>query len=466
MKQTRIQSLNNNKVQNKDYIIYWMQASQRTEENQALEFAIEKANNLNQPLLVFFGLTANFPEANARHYYFMLEGLQEVKENLEKRNIKMIIRNQSPAKGVQDLAQQASLVVTDCGYLKIERQWRKEVAKNINCPLLQVESNIIVPVAEASDKEEYAAYTLRKKINKQLDDYLNKVNKKEVKQSSLDFNLSSLKLENINKIINSLDVDQSVEKVNSFTGGTSQAKKHLREFLENRLDKYHQLSNDPTTNYLSNLSPYLHFGQISPIYIVLEAKKFANSPGLEDFLDQIIVRRELSINFVYYNQNYDSQLEDILSDWAYQTLQEHNSDLRDYTYTLEEFEAANTHDPYWNAAQLEMIATAKMHSYMRMYWGKKILEWTDQPQNAFEIALYLNNKYNLDGRDPNAFAGVAWCFGKHDRAWQERDIFGKVRYMNANGLKRKFDADLYVQQIAELCKENNIDHNLPTGLFS
>ncbi|MGM0501280.1 MAG: deoxyribodipyrimidine photo-lyase [Bacillota bacterium] len=465
MQESRIQSLNNKPLQNKDYVLYWMQSSQRATSNQALELAIEKANSLQQPLLVFFGLTANFPDANARHYYFMLEGLQEVRKKLADKKIKLIIRQQSPPQGVKKLAQNASLVITDCGYLKIERKWRQEAANNLACPLLQVESNIVVPVEVASDKEEYAAYTLRKKINQQLDDYLNPVAQNELKNSSLEFDLPSLNLDNMEQIIKNLDVNHNVGKVPSFKGGTSEAKKHLKEFLNNNLDKYSELSNDPTVDYLSNLSPYLHFGQISPVKVALEAKKHSSSPGLEDFLEQLIVRRELSINFVYYNQNYDGQLKNILSDWAYQTLEEHKSDSREYIYSLAEFESAATHDPYWNAAQLEMIATGKMHSYMRMYWGKKILEWTAEPQQGFDIALKLNNKYNLDGRDPNAFAGVAWCFGKHDRAWQERDVFGKVRYMNANGLKRKFARDEYVKKIALLCNQLGIKHNLKPGLL-
>ncbi|MBM7555286.1 deoxyribodipyrimidine photo-lyase [Halanaerobacter jeridensis] len=465
MKKSRIKSLNQQSLQNGEYILYWMQASQRVANNHALELAIEKANNLKQPLVVFFGLTANFPEANARHYYFMLEGLQEVQKKLKKRNIKMIIRHISPPEGIKELAEQASLVVTDRGYLKVEKDWKAKATQEIPCPLLQVESDVVVPVEEASDKEEYAAYTLRKKINKKLDDYLNPIETNQIQVSSLDFKMEGLNLDNLEQIINDLNIDETVNKSPGFTGGNSEAQKYLQDFLSNKLDKYEELSNDPTTDYLSHLGPYLHFGQISPLHVVLTAKKYQDSSGLEDFLDQIIVRRELSINFVYYNQNYDGQLKEILSEWAYETLQEHKNDLREYNYSREEFETAKTHDPYWNAAQLEMIATGKMHGYMRMYWGKKILEWTDDPQTAYDIALYLNNKYSLDGRDPNSYAGIAWCFGKHDRAWQERDVFGKVRYMNANGLNRKFDADLYVNQVAKLCNKHNLEHNLPTGLL-
>ena len=195
------------------------------------------------------------------------------------------------------------------------------------------------------------------------------------------------------------------------------------------------------------MSPYLHFGQISPLYIALKVLE-TESLGKDSYIEQLIVRRELAYNFVYYNRNYDTIK--CLPPWATATLNVHKRDKREYIYTLEEFENAETHDPYWNAAQKEMVITGKMHGYMRMYWGKKILEWSKNPKAGFDIALYLNNKYELDGRDPNGFAGVAWCFGKHDRAWTERKVFGKIRYMNSNGLKRKFDAEAYVEKINKL----------------
>ncbi len=210
------------------------------------------------------------------------------------------------------------------------------------------------------------------------------------------------------------------------------------------MDRYEELKNDPTKECVSNMSPFLHFGQISPLHIALRVSE-TDSPGKDAYLEELIVRRELSVNFVFYNKNYDAF--EGLPEWAKKTLKEHEKDPREYVYTLEELENAETHDPYWNAAQREMTLRGKMHGYMRMYWGKKIIEWSRTPENAFKTAVYLNNKYELDGRGPNGFTGVAWCFGKHDRPWKERPIFGKIRYMNANGLKRKFDADGYVAKI-------------------
>ena len=448
----RIKKLNTNNEAKAHFVIYWMQQSQRTFFNQALEYAILKANELNKPLLVYFGLTDQFPDANLRHYQFMLQGLQKVQENLLKRNIQCIIRLEHPMDGISKLSRHAAVVIVDCGYLKIQKEWRKTVAKRIDCPLIQVESDVIIPVETASDKEEYAAYTLRPKIHGHLPKFLTKVNEHKVKRSSVDFNFSSLSLTELKPIFKKLDVDTSILPVPSFQGGEDQAKKLLMHFINNNIQQYESKRNDPSCRITSQLSSYLHFGQISPAYIALEIKKKA--PAYADsFLEELIVRRELSMNFVHFNNSYDSI--SCLPSWAFDSLKKHESDTREYEYTLNELEQADTHDPYWNAAQKEMMITGKMHGYMRMYWGKKILEWTDTASEAFSHALFLNNKYELDGRDPNGFAGVAWCFGKHDRAWKERLIFGKVRYMNQAGLKRKGHIEEYVTNVEKKWREVN-----------
>lgn len=443
----RVKILNKNATQNRTYVLYWMQASQRMEYNHALDYAIQQANELNKPLVIFFGITNNFPEANERHYYFMLEGLKEVQHALQEKNTRMVIRHQSPEIGAVELSKQADLVVVDRGYLKIQHAWRNSVAERIDCPLIQVESDVVVPVETASPKEEFSAGTFRPKITKLLQNFFTPMVENQSKISSLNFDFDSIDISDVEKAIGSLNIDRSVKKVADFHGGTREAKEHLQKFIDRKLDRYSDFRNDPTLDYLSNMSPYLHFGQISPLYIALKVME-AKSPGEETFLEEMIVRRELSMNFIFYNQNYDEF--EGLPAWAKKTLIEHIEDPREYLYSQEEFEKAQTHDPYWNACQQEMMITGKMHGYMRMYWGKKILEWTKTPAEGIKIALYLNNKYELDGRDPNGFTGVAWCFGKHDRAWFERNIFGKVRYMNDNGLRRKFDADGYVRRVERL----------------
>jgi len=440
----RIKVLNSKMVRKGQYVLYWMQASQRAECNHAMEYAILQANELRVPLLVYFGITDRFPEANERHYVFMLEGLKEVKNTLEQRGIRMVILHQSPEIGAVRLSKQASLVVVDRGYLRIQRQWREEAGQRMECPLIQVESDVVVPVEEVSSKEEYTAATIRPKIHKRLTHFLIGVEENEPLYSSLSMDMDSFEIADIEKAISKLRIDRSVKKVDSFKGGTKEALRHLEFFLEGKLDRYPELRNDPTLDYLSNMSPYLHFGQISSLSIALKVKE-TKSPGVEAFLEELIIRRELSMNFVFYNNKYDSF--EAIPEWAKKSLRSHQRDKRSYLYSLKELEQAKTHDPYWNAAQEEMVIKGKMHGYMRMYWGKKILEWSKTPQEAFRNALYLNNRYELDGRDPNGFTGVAWCFGKHDRPWGERPVFGNVRYMNDKGLKRKFDADRYVKMI-------------------
>ncbi len=447
----RVQALNDKEILDKPYVIYWMQSSQRVEYNHALEYAIRRANKLEKPLLVYFGLTESFPDANWRHYLFMLQGLKEVKNKLHEKNIRMLIERISPEQGALELSKIAALMVVDRGYLRVERQWRRFVADNAQCLLVQVETNVIVPIEAASQKEEYSAATLRRKLNRLLGDFILPLEEEAIKISSLDFKHDNeeFDISDLDKAIEGLHVDMSVKPVDSFVGGTRNAKIHLEDFIHNKLAEYSQLKNEPGLDYSSNLSPYLHFGQISPLYIYRRLLP-VDLADKEDFLEELVVRRELSMNFVFYNERYDSIHS--LHDWAKKTLSDHENDKRNYIYSLDILENAETHDPYWNAAQREMVLTGKMHGYMRMYWGKKIIEWSEDPEKAYNIAIYLNNKYNLDGRDPNGFTGVAWCFGKHDRGWKERKVFGKIRYMNDKGLERKFDMKSYLEKI------ENIEH--------
>jgi deoxyribodipyrimidine photo-lyase len=447
IQQERIESLNRRPVRQGRYVLYWMQAAQRADYNHALEHAVDRANELNKPLLVAFGLTADFPDANARHYAFMLEGLQETRNDLKKQGIQMAIRAQPPATCIPELAADACLAVVDAGHLRIQRRWRVEVAESVACSLEEVETNLIVPVEEAAENENFSAGTFRPRILAKLPAYLVKLRRRKLRRDSLGLRLDSLDLDDPDRIIRELGIDTSVGKVDGFQGGAGQARLRLEDFVKHRLRNYAEQRNDPNRNVQSNLSPYLHFGQISPLYVALAVSRVPGE-SRDAFLEELIVRRELSHNLVRYNARYDDFR--CLPPWATRTLNFHRRDRREHTYSREEFEAAQTHDPYWNAAQKEMVLTGKMHGYMRMYWGKKILEWTKNPREAFRIALYLNNKYELDGRDPNGFAGVAWCFGKHDRAWADRLVFGKIRYMNAAGLRRKFDPDAYVGRIEQL----------------
>jgi len=249
-------------------------------------------------------------------------------------------------------------------------------------------------------------------------------------------------------VYHSLKINAGVKPVDWIKPGETMALNSLNDFLDNRLAFYNGHRNDPNKNSQSNLSPFLHFGQLSAQRVLLNYQVKLNSLNMqESFPEELVVRRELADNYCNYNENYDSF--DGFRDWAKQTLNEHRKDKREFIYSLDEFEFAKTHDKLWNAAQMEMVKTGKMHGYMRMYWAKKILEWTKNPEYAIQTAIYLNDKYELDGRDPNGYAGIAWSIGGiHDRAWFDRSVFGKIRYMNYNGAKKKFDVSAYINKHA------------------
>ena len=451
---TRIQVLNTKGFADGRYVLYWMQQSQRAEENHALEYAIELANHLKQPLLVVFGLMADYPEANRRHYTFMLEGLRETRAALTRRGIKLVTRVGHPAEVALQIGTKASVIVCDRGYLRHQKEWRLAVADSAGCRVVQVESDVVVPADTASGKAEYAARTIRPKIHRLLPEYLTDIHPGKVHKSSLHLRYSGIKLDRLETVLQDLCVDHSVEAVSTFfRGGTAAAKQRFGVFLESGLKHYDQHSNQPQTDDISHMSLYLHFGQISPLYLALQAGK-AKKAGKENraaYLEQLIVRRELAINFVHQTPDYDRFT--CIPAWARQTLEEHRDDKRSHLYSRKKLENADTHDPYWNAAMLEMKTTGFMHNYMRMYWGKKILEWSRTPKQAFDTTLALNNKYFVDGRDPNSYTGVAWIYGLHDRPWKERPIFGKTRYMAATGLERKCDIQAYIRKVENLKKE-------------
>ncbi|EME26894.1 deoxyribodipyrimidine photo-lyase isoform 1 [Galdieria sulphuraria] len=458
----RVRVLNNKPVQeSREFVLYWMQAAVRLTYNYALQYAVFSANQLGKPLLICFGLTESFPEANARHYAFLLEGLQDVQRQLAERKLSMVVFHSEPEQMVEKLFHKAVQVVVDMNYLRVTKNWRQRVASNIDCSFIQVETECVVPVELVTDKEEYAARTIRPKLWKHANKFLIPwadtihVENQLVDIPQID-ELTVLDLQGEAKeLVERLNVDKTVPPVSHFVGGETEAKRRLAEFCRSKLRDYEKKRNDPSLNCVSHMSPYLHFGHISPVEIVCQVQQAQASKTCKDaFIEEVFIRRELSFNFCYYCDKYDAF--DCLPTWAKQTMSEHSKDPRQFSYTLEQLETAVTHDPYWNAAQLEMVQTGKMHNYMRMYWGKKVIEWTTNPEEAFRILLYLNNKYELDGRDPNSFTGVAWCFGKHDRAHMERPITGKLRYMSAEGLRRKFNIESYVRQYLTSNQQNKI----------
>jgi deoxyribodipyrimidine photo-lyase len=453
---TRIQQLNDVEIRfDADYVLYWMQQSQRAEDNHALEYAVLQANRLGLGVMVAFGLTDNYPEANLRHYTFMLEGLTETRELLERRGIYMVIRRGSPPDVALALGKNAAMIVCDRGYLRHQRLWREQVAREALCRVVQVESDVIVPLETVSDKTEYAARTIRPKIQRHLDDYLVELKPVVVQYPMEKPTPAGIDLKRPTDILASPNIDQSIPAVTFFfKGGTSRAKKIFGNFIRTQLKHYEKNHNQPQTDAISHMSMYLHFGQISPLYLALRINSADRrlDSAKAAFLEELIVRRELAANFVYYHRNYDNFA--CLPGWAQKTLADHQKDRRPYTYTRRQLEDARTHDPYWNAAMNEMKYTGFMHNYMRMYWGKKILEWSSSPELAFRNTLAINNRYFLDGRDPNSYAGIAWIYGVHDRAWPQRPIYGKVRCMMASGLERKCDIHAYVGKVEAFIRKS------------
>jgi deoxyribodipyrimidine photo-lyase len=428
--------------------------------NHALTYAIELANQHHLPVVVYFGITPNYPSANLRHYTFMLEGLEEVARDLEQRKISFVIKLASPEVGMTSLLPRAHTVVMDFAYLRTPRSWRRQVyqqAKELQKPVVIVESDLIVPVRVTSDKEEYAAATIRKKVWKHVPDFLDDPSLPDVQNVLIRNIPSDFDITDWRNVVLGFIIDHSVKPSPIYKGGYSQAILFLERYLSKYVYQNEELPSDPSLDASSKLSMYLHFGQISPLDIYQRTLDYsgAKTPqmqaNIDSLFEQLVVRRELAFNFVYYNEGYD-QFDSMTYAWAYQTMKEHENDPREVLYTLADYENASTHDPYFNAAMLEMIHTGFMHNYMRMYWAKKIIEWSPSYEEAYRTSVYLDDKYFLDGRDPNGYTGVAWCYGKHDRAWTERSVFGKLRYMNAGGLERKFKINDYVKRWQSFAK--------------
>uniref|UniRef100_A0A8B9VLW4 Deoxyribodipyrimidine photo-lyase n=1 Tax=Anas zonorhyncha TaxID=75864 RepID=A0A8B9VLW4_9AVES len=426
-------------------ILYWMSRDQRVQDNWAFLYAQRLALKQELPLRVCFCLVPKFLGATIRHYGFMLRGLQEVSKECTELNIPFHLllgyaKDVLPPFVVQ---QGVGGLVTDFCPLRVPRQWVEDVRERLpeDVPFVQVDAHNIVPCWVTSPKQEYSARTIRGKIHSQLPEFLT-----EFPPVIRHLHPPSCPAEPIawDACYSSLQVDRSVAEVEWATPGTTAGLAVLQSFIAERLKSFSTQRNDPNKAALSNLSPWFHFGQVSTQRAILEVQKHrrAHKESVEAFVEEAVVRRELADNFCYYNENYDS-LQGAY-DWAQTTLRLHAKDKRPFLYELQQLEQATTHDPLWNAAQLQMVREGKMHGFLRMYWAKKILEWTRSPEEALQFAIYLNDRYELDGRDPNGYVGCLWSIcGIHDQGWKERDVFGKIRYMNYSGCKRKFDVDQF-----------------------
>jgi deoxyribodipyrimidine photo-lyase len=426
-------------------VVYWMQRAQRGVDNPALDVAVASANELGKPVVTFFAPIPFYPHANLRHYHFLAEGIPDIAEALEKRSIGFVLRR-FPEHSLAQFCEEvrAVLVVGDENPMRQPASWRRKAAERLRVPLWTVDADVIVP-SSLLEKAQYAAHIIRPRLQAQLPTFL-------VKPRNPDAHVPWKKPKGLSSLSPDFDITQgwnlehSVSPVGLWRGGSKEGLRLLEEFVEHKLPGYGTGRNKPEIDHTSRLSPYLHFGHISPITVALAIQQSgAGNADKEAFLNQLIIWRELAINLVRFNANYDNF--EAGEAWAHRTLAKHAKDKRPILYTEAQLEGGGTHDQLWNAAQMQMVTTGWMHNYMRMYWAKKILEWTTSPAEAYGIAVRLNDKYLLDGRDPNGYAGIAWSIaGKFDRPWFEREIFGQIRYMSGASTGKKFDSKKYIQQ--------------------
>ena len=433
-------------------VVYWMQRAQRALDNPALDLAVEVANTLHQPVVIFFAPVPFYPHANLRHYTFLAQGIPDIAERARQRGIGFVLRHY-PDHHLTKFCDEvkASIVIGDENPLREPEHWRAQATKKLDVPLWTVDADVIVP-SKLLEKEQYAARIIRPRLQARFEEFLQPQKNPRAKiEWDKPKHLQALPDDGSFDITEGWKMlDRSVAPVDSFRGGTGEALKLLHDFVAHKLPHYPERHGKPEVDGSSRLSPYLHFGHISPITVALAVEK-SNAPraAKDAYLNELITWRELAINFAHFNKLYDSI--ESAPDWAHRTLAEHARDRRPIVYTREQLEAADTHDELWNAAQRQMLHAGWMHNYMRMLWAKKILEWSPSPQVAYQTAVYLNDKYFLDGRDPNGYAGIAWAIaGKFDRPWFERPIYGTIRYMSGDAARKKFDADSYIEQMGEL----------------
>jgi len=430
-------------------VVYWMQRAQRAFDNPALDVAIKLGNELRKSVVVFLAPVPFYPGANLRHFRFLAEGIPDIAEGLSRRGVGFVFRSY-PEHSLLKFCEQvrAALVVGDENPLRNTEEWRLRVAHGLRIPFWTVEADVIVP-SRLLAREHYGARTIRPRLLRLMPEFLKQPENPEAHVAwAAPPQLRSADWEH--DFTRDWTLDRSIEPVNGWPGGSKAAMRRLQEFVRDRLGSYPEGRNRPETDNTSRLSPYLHFGHLGPLTVALQVQDAeAAESAKQAFLEQLIVRRELAVNFVRFNSSYDSM--ECLEPWADRSFAQHGSDRRPILYSAEQLEYAETHDPLWNAAQKQMVLTGWMHNYLRMYWAKKILEWSPSVASAYQRAIWLNDRYELDGRDPNGYAGIAWALvGKHDRPWFDRPVFGHVRYMSLASTGRKFDAKRYMEEVDKL----------------
>ena len=449
-------------------VLYVMSRDQRVDDNHALLAAQKHALAKGLPLAVLFCLLENSGYRAREHYTFMLEGLKQVESELKKRNIPFMMLLGDPLERISAVCYHTKpdAVYFDFSPLRGPRKLQDALASAVDCHVFVVDTHNVVPIWVTSEKYEVGAYTIRPKIHKKISAYL--VEPERIIAHPYAWPGPVIEM---NKLKDK--IDEVVEKLKSngtkvlFKNGSTYALERLESFVTNSLERYALDRNNPTLDGQSGFSPYLHFGQISSLRIALrlqeeslrggedlhiisspklpklEGAETTKQDGIDSLIEEMIVRKELADNYCYYQPNYDSI--EAAPKWARDSLDAHRDDPREYVYTYEQLRDAQTHDEAWNAAQRQLTCSGKMHGYMRMYWAKKVLEWTKSPEQAIQCLIRLNDLYSIDGGDPNGYAGILWSVaGVHDRPWFERSIFGVIRYMNYAGLKKKFNLDLYL----------------------
>jgi deoxyribodipyrimidine photo-lyase len=427
-------------------IVYWMQRAQRALDNPALDIAIALGNTLNKPVVVFFGLNPFVHAANLRHYQFLADGLPEIAVGLRTRRVAFVFRRY-PAHRLLPFLEEVRpvMLVGDDNPLRQMAQWRDTITQHVRVPFWTVDADVVVPT-QLVEGEQYAARTIRPRLQKHIAAFLEPTTEHRARVVWAGQAEDAVPL--ATEMLDGMPIDRSVSPVAGSRGGMRAARRRLKRFVTHTLAEYAHDRNHPEDDGTSLLSPYLHFGHIGPREVA-RAVQSANAPSasIDAFIEQLVVRRELAINFVAHNDAYD-RLEGC-ERWARRTLHQHRFDRRPHVYTAEQFEAAETHDPLWNAAQRQMVSAGWMHGYVRMYWAKKILEWSLSPEEAFATAVRLNDKYELDGRDPNGYANIAWAIGgKHDRPWPTRPVYGAIRSMSFASTSRKFDSARYIARFS------------------
>jgi len=437
------------------YVLYWMQANRRVEANQALAYAVQLANQLDLPVLCHEELNWAWPHANDRLFTFALEGVPETQRRLRRLGVGYVFhlrrRRSEAAAVVSGLAADAAALVTDDYPTDVTARNNAEVPARLVIPYHVVDASCVVPMS-LFPKREYAAYTLRPKLKRLLPRFLKPAEllppARRWRGSPPEFH-TEVKASGIPALVASCEIDHRVPPSRDFRGGRQAAEQRLDYFLRHNLSRYAQYAREPSARATSQLSPYLVFGYISALEVALRVREYAAEHKLiaEEFLEELIVRRELAFNFARHAHPPDSL--EHLPDWARATLKHHARDRRKPVYTHDDLVHARTHDALWNATQKEMLARGKIHGYYRMYWGKKIMEWSPTHEQALRTMVDIHDRFALDGRDPNTYANILWCFGLHDRPWAERPVFGTVRYMSLAGMERKTDVEAYIREMED-----------------